>query len=118
MSSLNSWGAYILAAAALVALLAPALGSTAAASREGADWRTVDGVRQALSSLGPGMTVTFVVGPGADSLMLTGRAITCSYGGGTVSAASPWPLPNMTLSPGVAYSVSLSGGSLRVRAVG
>lgn len=107
-----------MAAAALVALLAPALASTAAASREGADWRTVDGVRRVLSSLGPGTTVTFVLGAGADPLTFAGTTITCSYGGGRVSAASPWHLPRLTLSPGVTYAISLRGRDVTVRTGG
>lgn len=116
VSALNSWGVYLAASLVLLALLSPALVSAARTSRAGADFREVDGVSAVLSSLAPGMTVTFSFGygPGADPLVLTPTSIVCSYGPGNVSAASPWALPATTLFPGVRYAASLEGGTVRV----
>lgn len=116
MSGLNSWGAYLLASVALVALLAPALTSAAGATREGADWRTADGVRRVIASLSPGETVNLTLwgAPGADPMVLSGRTITCTYGKGSITMSSPWLLPGVTLSAGVSYSLTLSRGAVRV----
>lgn len=116
VSALTSWGVYLAASLALLALLSPALASAVHVSREGADLREVEGVRAVLSSLAPGMTVTFSFGsvPGADPVTLAGRSITCSYGPGRVSAASRWTLPTITLLPGVRYSARLGGGTVKV----
>ncbi|MDE1852709.1 MAG: hypothetical protein KGI38_03055 [Thaumarchaeota archaeon] len=118
--ALNSWGLYLIAAAALLLVLVPVLTSTAMSSREGADWRNVDGLRAVIDSLRPGVTVEYHYGASAsgDPIHLGGRSVSCSYGGGTVSLRTRWPLPDVTISPTAAYDLRLVGGTAEVVQIG
>ena len=116
MSALNSWGVYLVASAALIGVMAPQLASVASLSREGADWRSADGVAVALDSLRPGVTLAITFGgwPSNDAIVLGGHRVSISYGNGTFDLASRLPLPNMTLTPFTSYRAWLSGGDVEV----
>ena len=116
IGSLNSWGLYIFAAAALVLILAPQLSSVTTYSRVGADWREVDGIRAVVDSLSPGVTLQLSYGVAglSDAVNLSGHLVTCSYGNGSIMARVVWPLPAMTLAPSVHYSLSIVRGAVRV----
>ncbi|MDG6985188.1 MAG: hypothetical protein JRM73_00380 [Nitrososphaerota archaeon] len=120
VSALDSWGVYLVAAAALVLMLSPSLAATAKASREGADLRYLEGVRAVLASLRPGVGVEFSFGgwPPSDPITMDGNALTCSYGGGALELNSSRALPGMTLYPGVLYLAQLSSGAVEVTRVG
>jgi hypothetical protein len=115
-SAINSWGVYLFAAFAIVALFVPTLSATSQYSREGADWRSVDGVRAVLDGLRPGVEVslTFGTSSAADPLHLYGHKIECSYGRGNLSEQSLWLLPDVTLAPTVQYELRLSGDEVQV----
>ena len=116
VSSLNSWGVYIFASAALVLLFVPQLSQAALASRASADWRNLDGASWAIDSLRPGVVLSFSYGVSnvSDPLRLRGHQVSCSDGNQGMSAAVRWALPNYTLIPSVSYRLSLSQGRLVV----
>ncbi|MDA4126263.1 MAG: hypothetical protein OK452_03530 [Thaumarchaeota archaeon] len=116
VSSLNSWGLYLLATVALLALTSPMLASSSRSARAGADSRNIDGVRAVFDGLRPGMRVTFAFGEatGSDSIRIEGHSISCTSADGTIAMPSKWELPNMNLLPSVAYSVQVEGGSVKV----
>lgn len=120
VSALNSWGVYLVASAALILVLSPQLTGAARGSREGADWRYADGVKNVLDALRPGISVGLSYGASSsgDPLHLEGHRISCAYGSGTISLPTRWALPNATLSPSVNYLVWLSGGEVQVAQVG
>ena len=120
MSAIDSWGVYIVAAAALLLMLSPLLVATARDSREGADARYLDGVRVVLASLQPGEGVRFSFGgwPSSDPIRLDGHALTCSYGYGNLELTVSRALPDLTLYPGVLYFAYLDGGAVGVYRVG
>jgi len=120
VSTLNSWGLYLIAAGALVGLMSPQLIGVAADSREGTDWRYADGIRAALDSLSPGMTIVLTYGswPGADPIHLSGRLISVAYGNGTISLSSRWDLPSMTMSPFLSYRAWIAGTEVQVTTIG
>lgn len=116
MGSLNAWGVYLAASAVLVLIFTPQLAGVARASRAGADWRNLDGVGAVIDSLRPGITLRLhygIVGT-SDSLSIGGHSLSCFDGNATISRAVRWALPNMTLAPGVRYSLSLVQGTVRV----
>jgi hypothetical protein len=117
---MNSWGLYLVASVALVLVVAPQLTGLAGDSREGADWRNVDGMRKVVDALGQGDTVnlTFTGAFAADPIVLTGFHIACDYGNGTLVLPSRWALPNTTLLPGHHYRVWLNGGEVQVTETG
>jgi len=120
VSSLTSWGLYLLASVALLIVAAPMVAGASQAARFGADTRNLDGVRTVFDSLRPGMKVTFAFGgePGSDSLRIEGHLITCASASGKLVVVSKWELPNMILQPTVDYSVQLEGGSVKVVGLG
>jgi hypothetical protein len=113
---MNSWGLYIVSSVALVLVIAPQLGSLTRDSREGIDWRNVDGIRSVVNSLGPGVLVNLSFGrtSAEDPVVLRGLSFSCAYGNGTIVLPSRWPLPNMTLLPGHHYRLWLSGEEVQV----
>jgi hypothetical protein len=116
VSALNSWGTYMVAAVALLLMLSPALAGATRDSREGADLRNLDGVREVLSTLQPGVSLLFSFGawPGSDPLSISGYTLSCSYGGGTIELTSARLLPDITLYPGVQYLAYLGAGEVTV----
>lgn len=115
-SALNSWGFYIIAAAALLLVLSPPLLGTAQDARAASDWRSADGVRAILDSLRPGVRVHFSYGGsrGWDNLTLGDRKVSVSYGGGTISLPTRWELTSETLVPAKGYVAFLQGGVAEV----
>ena len=113
---MNSWGVYLVAALALVLVLAPQLSAVTASSRKESDWRYLDGVRQAIDSLEPGvvLNVTFTSPLMTDPVLLSGHALTIDYGSGTLGLSSRWPLPDIALRPSSHYLLSLVGGTVTV----
>jgi hypothetical protein len=105
-----------MAALAMILVLSPALTSAVKDSRQGADWRVLDGVRSVLDSLRPGFMafLTFGVSGSSDSMQMGGHRISISYGSGSILQGSKWNLANATLLPGVAYQVWLAGGTVQV----
>jgi hypothetical protein len=120
MSSLTSWGAYLIASAALVLALNPMLSGTAAGSRSAADWRNLDGVRSVLDALRPGVTATISYGiqTSGDPVHLSGHLITCSDGQHLLALQTRWALPTVTLAPSVEYFVWLDGTTVEVISAG
>ncbi len=116
VSSLTSWGLYLLATVALLAILSPLLSGSFQSARAGADSRNLDGVRAVLDGLRPGMTMTFSFGEatGSDPIRVEGHLISCTSALGKVTLPSRWGLPSMTLLPSVPYTVQLDGGSVKV----
>ena len=116
LSSLNSWGAYLLAALALILMLTPQMAAVARDSRESADWRNLDGVRAAVDSLRPGITLLLSYGAAnvSDTVRLGGHLVSCSDGNDTLSMAVRWARPIITLIPSLHYRLSLSQGAVRV----
>jgi len=114
--SMNSWGLYLVTSVALVLVIAPQLGSLARDSREGADWRNVDGIRSVVDSLGPGVLVNLTYGSASadDPVILSGFSFSCNYGNGTIVLPSRWSLPNVTLLPAHHYRLWLSGKEVQV----
>jgi hypothetical protein len=105
-----------MAALAIILVLSPALTSAVKDSREGADWRTLDGVRSVIDSLHPGFTafLTFGVSGSSDSIQMDGHQISISYGSGSILQGSSWALANATLLPGTSYRVWLANGMVQV----
>jgi len=105
-----------MASVALFFLLTPQLAGIAQKSRESSDWRNLDGAGAVVNSLGSGMTLAFLYGIGgvSDPLHLNGHRISCFDGSGTISVAVKWPLPNLTLAPGLNYRLTLVQGEVRV----
>jgi hypothetical protein len=117
---MNSWGLYLISALALVLMLTPQLTALASDSRESSDWRYLDGVREVVDSLRPGVSVnlTLVSPTPPDEIHLSGRHLSCDYGGGSLTMATEWPLSNATLSPNSRYILWLGGGIVMVKLVG
>jgi hypothetical protein len=117
---LNSWGVYLVAAVVLVLVLSPQLSALAASSRESADWRYLDGVREAVDSLRPGVSVAIALNSplSPDPIRLGGRMVACSYGGVSLALATRWSLPSVTLIPSSVYLLSLQGDMVTVKRVG
>ena len=120
ISSLNSWGVYIVSAVAIVLMLTPQLTALARASRESADWRYLDGVRTMLDSLEPGVAVNLTSPPGfaPDPVHLGGHQMSTSYGTGTLVFNTTWALPSITISPSSNYRLCLCGGEVVVTRIG
>ncbi len=116
VGSLTSWGLYLLATVALLAILSPMLSASFQSARVGADSRNLDGVRAVLDGLRPGMSITFSFGEatGSDQIRIEGHLISCTSAAGTMTMPSKWGLPSMILLPSVEYAVQLDGGSVKV----
>jgi len=111
---------YLISAAAIVLLLTPELEGLVVESRKGADWRTLDSVRAAVDALRPGVVLNLTYGSlsAQDSVRLSGRLFTISYGNGTFSLPSRWLLPNETLHASVPHLLWLEGGKVVVASPG
>jgi len=120
VSSLNSWAVYLLSAVAFLLLVSPQLTGAVRESRESSDWRNLDGVRKALDALSPGVMINLTYGnaPSNDPIELGGYELSCSYGNGTVTFPSLWPLPTTNLTGSSHYLVWLSGGKVQVAQTG
>ncbi len=120
VSGLNSWGLYLISAVALVLIMTPQLSMTVRSSREAADWRYLDGIRETIDSLQPGVTIAFtLVWPlPPDPVRLGGNQLSCDYGEGTIVLQSRWVLPNATLTPGSRYLLRLDGDQVMVTQTG
>ena len=105
-----------MAAVALLLVLAPQLIRMVQDSRESADWRNLDGVRAAIDSLRPGLTVNLTYGSMStgDRVTLGGRQFACSYGDGTITFPSRWQLSNESLSASAHQLLRLTGGLVEV----
>ena len=116
VSSLTSWGLYLLAMVALLAIVSPMLSGSVQSARVGADSRNLDGVRAVLDGLRPGMKLTFSFGEasGSDPIRIEGHLISCTSAAGKMAVPSRWGLPSMVLLPSVAYSVELEGVLVKV----
>ncbi|HEV2226332.1 MAG TPA: hypothetical protein VGR56_05950 [Nitrososphaerales archaeon] len=116
ISSLTSWGLYLLATVALLAILSPVLSGSFQASKAGADSRNLDGLRAVFDALQPGITVTLSFGEvtGSDPIRIGGHLISCASAVGNTAVPSRWGLPSMTLLPSVVYSAQLEGGYVKV----
>lgn len=116
ISSLTSWGLYLLASTALLVIAAPMVAGSSQAARMSADSRALDGVRAVLDNLRPGMTATLVFwgSTGSDPIRIEGHSITCTFSSGKMTVLSKWELPSVNLQPTVVYSVWLDGDSVRV----
>jgi hypothetical protein len=116
VSSLTSWGLYLLATVALLAILSPMLSGSFQSARVGADSRNLDGVRSVLDGLRPGMRITFSFGEatGSDPIRIEGHLISCTSAAGKMTVPSRWGLPSMIVLPSVAYTAQLEGGSVKV----
>jgi hypothetical protein len=116
IGSIDSWGVYLAAAGALLLVLSPSLTSAATDSREGVDYRTLDGVRAILNALGPGEVTRFSFGsdPAGDPIRLLGEQLSCSYGRGTIIMSSALQLPTITLYPLVSYLAYINGSHVTV----
>ena len=110
---------YLVAAAALLLVLTPAISVAARASREGADWRYADGVKTVLDSLSPGVKIAFSYGssPSADELVLGGCSVSVNDGQGLLTFRTDYLVPSMTLVPTVSYLAQLIGGRVEVTSV-
>ena len=111
---------YLLSAVSLLLLVSPQLTGATRDSRESADWRNLDGVSTAVNSLRPGMMVNLTYGSlsTGDQIELRGLQFSCSYGNGTLSFSSRWPLPGVNLSASAHYLVWISGGQVEVKPSG
>ena len=111
---------YLLSAVGLLLLLSPQLTGTVRDSRESSDWRNLDGVRQAVDGLRPGIMINLTYGSMStvDQVELRDVQFSCSYGNGTVTFPSRWPLPNVNLTASAHYLVWLSGGQVQVSRTG
>lgn len=107
---------YLIASAALIAVLVPQLAGAARDSREGSDYRVADGVRSVLDSLRPGTVVTFSFSSWStgDSARLGGHEVILNYGNGSIALQARYDLPNITLAPNVSYQVWLKGNQVSV----
>ena len=116
VSSLTSWGLYLLATAVLLAILSPMLASSFQSSTAAADSRNIDGIRAVFDSLQPGIKMTFSFGEatGSDPIQIGGHLISCDSALGKEGVNSRWGLPTMTLLPSIVYSAQLEGGNLVV----
>jgi hypothetical protein len=116
VSSLTSWGLYLLATVVLLAILSPMLSGSFQSATAGADSRNLDGVRAVFDALQPGIRMTFSFGEatGSDPIRIGGHLITCASAVGKLTVPSRWGLPNMILLPSVDYSAQLEGVSVKV----
>lgn len=120
VSGMNSWGLYLISAVALVLMLTPQLTALAADSRESSDWRYMDGIREVLNSIQPGVSLNLsLVSPMAqDEIRLSGHRLSCDYGSGTLTMVTDLPLSDAILSPNSRYVLWLSGGTIMVKQIG
>ncbi len=120
ISALNSWGAYVIAAAALALVLAPTLNGLYVQSREAADARNLEGVLSVVDGLRPGMKVnlTFAGGTGSDPIALRGRTAACGFQGWSLVLPIMWPANNSILDPSAKYALWLEQGHLEVSRLG
>ena len=115
VSAMNSWGVYLVAAAALVLLLVPALQQVSADARVASDWRVVDGVSRVINNLRPGMRVVLrLPSNSTDAVLLHAFDISCNDGRGTIRMTSRWLLPDFAFVPGVLYTLTLDDASVEV----
>ena len=100
----------------MLLLLTPQLVQTVRDSRESADWRSLDGVRAELDALTPGLVINLSYGTNSSSdlIRLDGNQLSCSYGSGTLTLPSRWPLPDVNLTASSPYVVWLSAGQVQV----
>jgi hypothetical protein len=112
LSSSISWAAYLVAALALVASMAPTLQAVSTYSQEAALGTIVHGLASFVNGLQPGMTSSLVlqVPSGSASVLLRGDAVVGSLGGFRVAQPTRWDLPNMSMAFGVIYSFRIAGG--------
>ena len=111
VSSLTSWGIYLLCTIALLAILSPMLSGSFQSSRAAADSRNLNGVKAVFDSLEPGVRVTFSFGEatGSDPIRIGGHMMSCASAVEGTAVPSRWGLPSMTLLPSVVYSARLEG---------
>jgi hypothetical protein len=113
---MNSWGVYLIASAALILILAPALQKITSDARIASDWREIDGVSRIIDSLRPGMTVHLKLGSDTkDAIRLHGNEISCYDGTGVLVRNSRWLLPDYTFLPGIGYIISLGTTQVEVK---
>jgi hypothetical protein len=111
---------YLIASAALIAVLSPQLVGAAQDSREASDYRVADGIRSVLDSLRPGTVITFSFGSwsAGDSARLQGREVILTYGNGTVALQTLYEVPSITILPDVSYQLWLKGNHVVVSVAG
>ena len=117
---MNSWGLYLISAVALVLMLTPQLTALAADSRESSDWRYMDGIREVVNSIQPGVSLNLsLVSPTApDEIRLSGHHLSCDYGSGTLTMVTDRPLSDVILLPNSHYVLWLGSGTVMVRQIG
>jgi hypothetical protein len=120
VSGMNSWGLYLISAVALVLMLTPQLTALASDSRESSDWRYMDGIREVVNSIQPGVSLNLsLVSPMApDEIRLSGHHLSCDYGRGTLNMVTDWSLSDAIISPNSRYVLWLSGGTVMVTRIG
>ncbi len=119
ISSMMSWGVYLIAAIALVGLLAPGLARAYQASTMSADIKVMKGVCDILGSLGPGTKAQLrfqLYGP-EKSLEISDGTIFLSDDSGAHQPCIKGE-PPITLDSGVQYEAYLHNGTVTVRSIG
>ncbi len=121
ISSMMSWGVYLIAAMAMVGLLAPGLARTYQASTLSADIKAMKGVCDILGSLAPGTEALL-------RFQLYGPEKTLEISDGTIFLSNdsgvppPQPCikgePTLSLDSGVQYEAYLHNGTVTVRSIG
>src|SRR5271157_5206380 len=111
ISSTLSWGVYLASASCLQALLLPFSSAVARESQAAAQRSEIEGATQVLNGLEPGVSVHFVLGAagGGAVLLLSGHTVALDSAGGRLTESCRWNLPDAAVSPGVPYTLSLSG---------
>ncbi len=117
VSSRLSDAVYVASVVALSVLLARPVYLVHAASQERGAQAVASGFAHLIDSMSPGASVvtTLEALPGVGlSVTLSGTTVAASFGGSTATAQARWALPQATLSPGVAYNLTLEGGEVKI----
>lgn len=116
LETILSWGVYILAGGAALAILVPVALGIQRDSAISADRTQLEGLRSVLESLGPGMTVTFILPSGLQSgdVVLDGHSIVYVGTGGNVTLVSDCSFENTELSGPAAYVARADDGTVEV----
>jgi len=120
VSSYVSWGVYLAAASCLLAILVPATTWVAHGSQALAQRTEVESAAGVLNGLEPGLSVRFVYGSegGEGVISMSAHQVTLASAGGASAAYCRWNLPDATIYPDVAYTLTVAGSSVEVAASG
>lgn len=120
MGSQLSFALYLFAAAGLILVASPAMTGTLNASRESIGIRIMDGLRDVVDNLHPGMKVKFVIPPDLPgrSIRLNDNTISMSLGNRTESVSVSTSFVSGSLFPSHAYELRITSEGVEANELG